>query len=133
MVSECFEAVATNMKEEVTFPMYRVSQSVRVTYSEDGATVLAIHTGKVLRSNPTGSLVLQYLQQRATVSEIIAAISSRFGLPSTVAIEDVREFLATLEQLRLVYKLPAAVGAQGMPNEFFFDCSKPDLTGGTSK
>jgi hypothetical protein len=95
-MSECFEAVATNMKEEVTLPMYRVCQSVRVNYSDDGATVLAIHTGKVLRSNPTGSLVLQYLQQRATVSEIIAVIGSRFGIPSAVAIADVREFLETL-------------------------------------
>ena len=77
--------------------------------------------------------MLQHLQQRATVSEIIAVLSSRFGLPSTIAIEDVRGFLETLEQLGLIYKLPASVDAQEMRNEILLDHSKADLTKGTSK
>jgi hypothetical protein len=100
------------MKEELAFPMYRISESVRITYSDDGAIVLAIHTGKVLRVNPTGSVVLQYLQQRATVPEIIATVSSRFGLSRIVAATDVSEFLETLEKLALVDKIASVSSAE---------------------
>lgn len=119
------------MKEELAFPMYRVSESVRITFSDDGAIVLAIHTGKVLRSNPTGSLVLQYLQQRATVSEIIAAVSSRFGLSLSVAATDVSEFLETLEKLALVEKMGPVWSAETF--EVGLDRSKVSLDKGISK
>jgi hypothetical protein len=119
------------MKEELAFPMYRISESVRITYSDDGAIVLAIHTGKVLRLNSTGSVVLQYLQQRATVPEIIATVSSRFGLSRIVAATDVSEFLETLEKLALVDKIASVSSAETF--EVRLDRSKTSLAKGISK
>ena len=84
--------------------MYRVSDTLRATHNQDGAIILAIHTGQVLRLNTTGSLVFQQLQNGSTESQIVAAISERFGLSSSVATEDVCEFLQTLEQLGLIHK-----------------------------
>ncbi|HZQ20489.1 MAG TPA: PqqD family protein [Terriglobales bacterium] len=91
--------------------MYQVSKSVRATHNQDGAVVLAIHTGQVLRLNPTGSLVFQYLQQGATEAEILATLTTRFQLTSEVAAADLREFLDALERLELIHPLdfPAAV------------------------
>jgi predicted AAA+ superfamily ATPase len=119
------------MKEELAFPMYRISESVRITYSDDGVMVLAIHTGKVLRSNPTGSVVLQYLQQRATVPEIIAAVSSRFGLSLSVAATDVSEFLKTLEELALVDRIASVSSSETFAVRL--DRSKASLAKGISK
>jgi len=119
------------MKEEVALPMYRISESVRITYSEDGAIILAIHTGKVLRSNTTASLVLQHLQQRATVPEIIAAVSSRFRLSLSLAATDVSEFLENLEKLALVDKIAPFSSAETV--ELRLDRSKASLAKGISK
>jgi hypothetical protein len=84
--------------------MYRVSDTLRATHNQDGAIILAIHAGKVLRLNTTGSLVFRQLQEGATESQIVDAISERFGLPLRVATEDVCEFLKALEQLELIYR-----------------------------
>lgn len=91
--------------------MYQVSKSVRATHNQDGAVILAIHTGQVLRLNPTGSLVFQYLQQGATEAEIVAVLMTRFELSSEVATADLHEFLDALERLELIHRMefPAAV------------------------
>ena len=85
--------------------MYQVSQSVRATHNQDGAVILAIHTGQVLRLNPTGSLVFQYLQQGATEAQISAALMTRFELSSEVAAADLHEFLEALERLELIHQV----------------------------
>lgn len=98
--------------------MYQVSKSVRATHNQDGAVVLAIHTGQVLRLNPTGSLVFQYLQQGAREAEIVAALMTRFDLSSEVASADVHEFLDVLERLELIHRLDfPAVGQESKPAE----------------
>lgn len=91
--------------------MYQISNYVRATHNQDGAVILAIHTGQMLRLNPTGSLIFQYLQQGATEAEIVAALMARFQLNSEVAVADLREFLDALGRLELVHRLdfPAVV------------------------
>lgn len=84
--------------------MYLVPDTVRATHCQDGGIILAIHTGQVLRLNPTGSLVFGQLQQGATESEIINAVSATFGISTKVAATDVRDFLEALEELALIHK-----------------------------
>lgn len=92
--------------------MYRVSKAVRATHNQDGAVLLAIHTGQVLRLNATGSLVFQYLQQGATEAEITAALMTRFQLSSEVAAADLSEFLNALERLELIQQVDAATATE---------------------
>ena len=82
--------------------MYRIPESVRSTQTQDGAIILAIHTGQVLRLNTTGSLIFERLKDGVTESEIIDSISQQFGVSSTIATQDVREFLKELEELGLL-------------------------------
>ena len=97
--------------------MYRLSDGVRATHNQDGATILAIHTGKVLRLNTTGSLVFRQLQEGAIESQIVEAISERFGLPLRVATADVCEFLEALERLGLILDRVQETSAQEMRSE----------------
>lgn len=84
--------------------MYRVSDTLRATHNQDGAIILAIHTGQVLRLNPTGSLVFQQLQNGSTESQIVKAISERFRLSLKDANDDVYQFLNALERLELIHR-----------------------------
>ena len=93
--------------------MYTIPNTIRSAKTEDGALVLAIHTGKVLRLNPTGLLVFEQLQGGATEPEIIDAITRRFGISSEVASQDLFEFLKELEQLGLVYQSETVNSATG--------------------
>ena len=43
--------------------MYRVPDTVRSTYGQDGAIVLDVQRGQILRLNSTASLIFQRLQQ----------------------------------------------------------------------
>jgi hypothetical protein len=90
--------------------MYKVSEDIRSTHGQDGAIVLAIHTGQVLRLNPTGSLILQQLQHGETESEIVEAISQRFRVSSAEVRADVCIFLESLEQHGLIYELDGNTG-----------------------
>jgi hypothetical protein len=90
--------------------MYRLANQVRATHNHDGAIILAIHTGQVLRLNATGSLVFQQLQNGATDSQIVEAIAERFHVSSRDASDDVYQFLQALERLELIHRyVPALV------------------------
>jgi hypothetical protein len=88
--------------------MYRVSDTVRAKHTRNGAVILAIHTGQVLRLNMTGSLVFQQLQNGATESQIIEAIAERFGVSSEDASNDLDQFCQMLKQFDIVHEsIPA--------------------------
>jgi hypothetical protein len=82
--------------------MYRVSDTVRSTHNQDGAIVLDIKQGVMLRLNVTAGLIFERLQQGKTQSQIVDTISQEFGISHEIAEVDVSEFLKSLEQHRLV-------------------------------
>jgi hypothetical protein len=82
--------------------MYRVSETVRSTHNHDGAIVLDISQGVMLRLNVTASLIFERLQQGKTQSQIVDGISQEFGISQEIVQADVSEFLKSLEQHRLV-------------------------------
>ena len=96
--------------------MYTVSKTIRITKATEGAVVLAIEAGKVLRLNPTGLLILERLQNGATESGIIDEIKSQFGIDYELAGGDVSEFLAQIQSLGLIEKSSASDLVASVPS-----------------
>jgi hypothetical protein len=86
----------------VGLPMYRLSDTVRSTHSQDGAIVLDVQQGQMFNINFVGSRILELLKSGSTQSEIVDEISREFGVSRDLTEDDVREFLQTLKKCHLV-------------------------------
>jgi hypothetical protein len=82
--------------------MYRISNTVRSTHSQDGALVLDVRQGQIFNLNFVGSRILELLKTGSTESAIVDQISSEFGVSSELAEKDLREFLESLKKCHLV-------------------------------
>lgn len=82
--------------------MYEVSTGVRSTRNEDGGIVLDIDHGQMFRLNPVGALILESLSKGSAEAEIAKEISRQYSISEDIAAADVREFLESLEQHKLV-------------------------------
>jgi hypothetical protein len=82
--------------------MYTVSKSIRIAKAAEGAIVLSLEAGKVLRLNPTGVLILEHLRTGATESEIIHSLASQFHIANEIASRDATDFIERLEQLGVI-------------------------------
>ena len=82
--------------------MYRVSDEVRNTHSQDGGIVLDIRQGRMFNLNFVGSRILELLKSGSAESEIVNEISRQFDISLELAENDVREFIQTLKTHRLV-------------------------------
>jgi len=82
--------------------MYRLSDTVRSTHSQDGAILLDVRQGQMFNINFVGSRILELLKNGSTESRIIDQISHEFSVSRELAENDVREFLQTLEKYHLV-------------------------------
>src|SRR4029077_6028313 len=86
-----------------THAVYALSAGVRSTRNEDGGIVLDIDRGQMFRLNPVGALILEALAKGSTETEIAKEISRQYSVSEEVAAADVREFLESLEQHKLVH------------------------------
>jgi hypothetical protein len=82
--------------------MYRVSNTVRSTHSQDGAIILDVRQGQIFNLNFVGSRILELLKSGSTESAIVDEISREFDVSRNVAENDVREFLQNLKKCHLV-------------------------------
>ena len=82
--------------------MYEVSAGVRSTRNEDGGIVLDIEHGQMFRLNPVGALILDSLRKGCAETEIAKQISRQYSISEETAIADVREFLQSLQEHKLV-------------------------------
>ncbi|MFZ0796871.1 MAG: PqqD family protein [Terriglobales bacterium] len=82
--------------------MYRISDTVRSTHSQDGAIVLDIRQGQMFNLNFVGSRILELLKNGSTESAIVDEIRREFGVSRDLAEDDVREFLQNLKKRHLV-------------------------------
>lgn len=90
--------------------MYRLSDTVRSTHSQDGAIVLDVRQGQMFNINFVGSRILELLKSESTESEIVDQISHEFSVSRELAENDVREFLQALKKCHLVEeRKPVAV------------------------
>ncbi len=83
-------------------PLYRVSDGVRSTHGQDGAIVLDIHQGQMFNLNPVGSRILELLESGSAEADIVDTISREFGANREVVENDVREFIGSLKEHKLV-------------------------------
>src|SRR5581483_6374477 len=88
---------------------YTVSNDIRITKAFEGAILLAIQSGKVLRLNPTGLLVWERLQNGASEDEIICAMTAQFQIAHEIAQADLSEFLEQLQSLGIIAKKKVAI------------------------
>lgn len=86
--------------------MYEVSAGVRSTRNEDGGIVLDIDHGQMFRLNPVGALILESLRNGCAETEIAKEIAHQYGISQETAAVDVREFLQSLEEHKLVRTQP---------------------------
>ena len=85
-----------------THALYAVSAGVRSTRNEDGGIVLDIDHGQMFRLNPVGALILELLGRGRPETEIAKEISRQYSISEETAVADVREFLKSLEEHKLV-------------------------------
>ena len=82
--------------------MYRVSEGVRTTHGQDGAIVLDVQQGQMFNLNLVGSRILELLESGSAESDIVNVISRDFNANREVVENDVREFIESLKQHKLV-------------------------------
>jgi hypothetical protein len=82
--------------------MYKVSEAVRSTHSQDGAVVLNIQQDQMFTINLVGSRILELLKSGTSESDIVDDISRGFEVAREIAEKDVHEFIESLKQHRLV-------------------------------
>ena len=82
--------------------MYRVSDTVCSTHSQDGAIVLDVRQGQMFNLNFVGSRILELLKSGSPESVIVDEISREFGVRRDIAQKDVHEFLQNLKKCQLV-------------------------------
>jgi Coenzyme PQQ synthesis protein D (PqqD) len=80
----------------------KLSAQVRSTHSQDGAVVLDILHGQMFRANFVGSRILELLKQGRTEAQIADELSAAFDVPLETAATDLQEFLAYLQEHRLL-------------------------------
>jgi hypothetical protein len=82
--------------------VYALSAGVRSTRNEDGGIVLDIDHGQMFRLNPVGALILESIGKGCTETEIAKEISQQCSIGEETAVADVREFVKSLEEYKLV-------------------------------
>lgn len=82
--------------------MLQLSKNVRTVIDPDGAILLDLLEGKMLRCNRTGATILELLLRRYDQDEITAEFRRRYQLPPDSAEADVRAFLMSLQNQGLL-------------------------------
>lgn len=98
--------IPSTLPTERTHALYAVSAGVRSTRNEDGGIVLDIDQGQMFRVNPVGALILESLGKGCAETEIAKEISRQYSISEETAGADVREFLKSLEEHKLVRTQP---------------------------
>ena len=82
--------------------MYRVPDTVRSTHNHDGGIVLDIYRGQIFNFNIVGSRIFELLKSGISEAQIAKNVSDEFEVSADLAGADVREFLETLKEHRLI-------------------------------
>ena len=85
-----------------THALYDISAGVRSTRNEDGGIVLDIDHGQMFRLNPVGALILESIRKGCAEAEIAQEIAGQYNISEETAAADIREFLQSLEEHKLV-------------------------------
>ena len=64
--------------------------------------MLDIHQGQMFNLNPVGSRILELLESGSAEADIVDAISREFSAGREIVENDVREFIGSLKEYKLV-------------------------------
>ena len=84
--------------------MYRLSDDIRLAADGDGGILLDIQSGNLLRLNSTGVLIVNAIREGEHETEIVSRIAAAFTAPKEAVLSDLRTFVDSLEQLRLIHR-----------------------------
>lgn len=82
--------------------MYRVSDTLRATHSQDGAILLDVQQDRIFNLNLVGSKILELIKIGAAESDIVNVISHEFNTSREVVENDLCEFIQSLRKHKLV-------------------------------
>jgi len=80
----------------------RISKSIRMTVTQDGAVLMDFQRGSMLTLNPTGTIIWQQLSDGSSPSQVADHLASKFAIPHEQASADVNEFLEQLQAQHLI-------------------------------
>ena len=86
---------------------FRVSPDIRYRVIDDEAVVVRQREGDVLVLNQVAARVLQLVGEGLSPGEIGDRVAGEYEAPETAIREDVQKFLAELEELNVLERLPA--------------------------
>jgi Coenzyme PQQ synthesis protein D (PqqD) len=82
--------------------MYQLSDDIRIAADGDEGILLDIRSGDMLRLNSTAVLIVSALRAGEEEAEIASRIAFIFTVPKESVLSDLRAFVESLEQLRLL-------------------------------
>ncbi len=96
------------------------SAAVRNTNTQDGAVLLDINQGLCFSMNTVGAKIWEMLKANHPIDRIADILASEFSVPREQVLEDVRAFLAQLEnQQLLVSSLETQQRSTGLVQRLF--------------
>ena len=90
--------------------MFRLSDTIRQTQTQDGGILLDIHHGQMFCLNLVGAKILELMQRGYDESRIADEISRDYEASREVVRADVIEFIQTLEKNHILQAMPATGG-----------------------
>ncbi len=85
---------------------FRAHPDLRLTALEGEGVVLHLGTRRYFSVNETGLAILEVLKPRASMAELVAALTSRFDVPEAQAERSAEAFLDRCLASRLVEEEP---------------------------
>lgn len=82
--------------------MYRISDTIRRTETQDGGILLDVHHGQMFCLNVVGAKILELMQQGYDESRITDEISRDYHVPRDTVRADVLDFIETLQKHHLL-------------------------------
>jgi hypothetical protein len=78
--------------------MFRISDTVRQTQTQDGGILLDVHHGRMFSLNIVGAKILEFMQKGYDESRIADEIGRSYGVSSELVRADVIEFIEMLHK-----------------------------------
>jgi predicted deacylase len=92
--------------------MFQLSENLRTVIDQDGAVLLDVVRGKIVRCNRTGAVILELLSRNCDRDQITAEFGRLYELSPAAAQADVAAFLRTLEEQGIVSSTVAERGEE---------------------
>jgi hypothetical protein len=90
------------MNQLTTRSDLRVSESVRLAETQDGAVLLDVKQGFCFSINPVGTLIWKRVSDGCSIAQIVQYLAETFSISAEQARTDTQEFLDSLIEKRLV-------------------------------